>query len=206
MMRFWGWVLAILVSGGLGADVRAQSAYDTMLNYSLMEESRCAGGGGAWSGMTCSGGSSGGGLTSEDLTALGNAIGSWHQKEMRKATCLMIVEVARDAKEFAALMVAHVGAYNPPEIHVFREYGRYHRNGGGPLLLTHGYTQMLIGHSLDNRIRRGEIPRSARCTNIDYAEKQFKLVASATRTVSPTQQVVYALSGDQAEIAQIVGP
>ncbi len=205
-MRSLASAFLVLANLCLCSTALAQSTYDTLLNFSLMEESRCGGRGGSWSGMTCSGGNGGSGsLTREDLEALQNAINTWHRSEMRKATCLMIVAVDKEPRQFAQKMSAHVSQYQPQEIHIFREYGRYHRNGTGPLLLTHGFTRILIGSSLDQRIRRGEVPRNARCTNIEYVEKNFKLVASAQRQVMPTQDVRYELSGDVAVINQIVG-
>ncbi|WP_299673547.1 hypothetical protein [uncultured Roseobacter sp.] len=206
-MRFFLMAFCAAVLSGLSGMASAQgSTYDSLLNFSLMEQSRCSGRGGSWTGMTCSGGSAGsGGFTREDLEAIQNAIGAWHQSEMRKATCLMIVDVERTPALMSQALSAHVADFRPREIHIFREVNnRYHRDGTGPLVLTHGYTRMLIGHSLQQRIRRGEIPRTASCKNIDYAEKYFKLVASGVQTGGAGQPVRYELTGDPGLIAALV--
>ncbi|MGB3315620.1 MAG: hypothetical protein WBB85_14520, partial [Albidovulum sp.] len=185
----WTWLV-------LPSTAHAQDAtYDMMLNYSLMEQSRCNGGGGNWTGMTCSGSSGGsGGLTEEDLEALQETIGAWHQREMRKATCLMIVAATRTLEDLGQRMRQHVAEFRPPELHIFQENPR-------SFLLTHGYTRMLIGHSLDQRIRRGEVPRNSMCWNIDYAEKHYKVVASGARTGASG----YDWTGDMDVISALQG-
>jgi len=181
----------------LGAS--AQNTYDTLLNTSLMESSRCSGRGGNWSGMTCSGGSGGsGGFTDADLVALQEAIGTWHKSEMRKATCLMKVSAKRTLEELGEVLRQHIATFQPPEIHIFQESPQ-------SFLLTHGYTRMLIGHSLSQRVRRGEIPRTASCSNIDYAERRYKVIASGVQRGTAGQISGFEWAGDANVVAALLG-
>lgn len=158
------------------SEAQAQDpSFDILMNRLIMDQSYCYGNGGDWTGMSCQGGTSGGGMTTEEWSELAREIEAWHHSQMRKATCLLIVSAKRTPEELGAVMREHVAQYRPEELHIFQE-------NPNSFLLTHGYTMVLIGNSINQRIRRGELPMNASCTKIDYAEKHFRPIAGGKRT------------------------